>query len=79
MDLEARMKKAVKDAGITLTALSRKTGIEYWKIQASLSEKRELRTNEFFALCAVLGIDPMGEIQAIQARMANTRREQTGA
>ena len=63
MSIEERMKNAVREAGITMTKLSEKTGMEYWKIQASLSGNRELRADEFFDICEALRIDPMAVIR----------------
>lgn len=49
---------AVKDAGMTIAAVSRKTGIPYSKLQPSLSGNRELRADEYLALCSLFRLDP---------------------
>lgn len=59
MNIEASIKKTIEDAGMTIRAVSKKTGIEYWKLQTSLSGRREMRADEFLDLCAALSLDPM--------------------
>ena len=47
---------------INLTELSRKTGIHYNSLYASVwdrSRHRDLRANELMSICVVLNIDPM--------------------
>lgn len=47
---------------INLTELSRKTGIHYNTLYASVwdrSRRRDLRANELMSICVVLDIDPM--------------------
>jgi hypothetical protein len=49
---------------MSIKYLSDKTGIPYSVLQPSLSERRELRTSEFFALCDFLGLDPTATMRA---------------
>lgn len=49
---------AIKEKGMTMRAVSRKTEIPYGKLQPSMNGKRELRVDEFLALCALLNLDP---------------------
>ncbi|MCM1039815.1 MAG: helix-turn-helix transcriptional regulator [Ruminococcus sp.] len=54
--------KYVKDIGINLSDLSRKTGIPYGSLYASLGEKgrgRELQADELTNICLLLNINPM--------------------
>lgn len=47
---------------INLTELSKKTGIHYSRLYASVwdrSRQRDLRANELMSICVVLNIDPM--------------------
>lgn len=51
---------------INLTELSRKTGIHYNTLYASVwdrSRRRDLRANELMSICVVLDIDPRDFIQ----------------
>lgn len=52
----------VRNLGINLSDLSRKTGVSYAAIYASLGEKgrgRELQADELTDICFVLNINPM--------------------
>lgn len=47
---------------INLTELSKKTGIHYNSLYASVwdrSRRRDLRANELMSICVVLGINPI--------------------
>lgn len=51
---------------INLTELSKKTGIHYSRLYASVwdrSRRRDLRANELMSICVVLDINPMDFIQ----------------
>ena len=48
----------IKERGITLRAVSRKTGIPYGKLQPSMKGNRDLRADEYLGLCAFLNLDP---------------------
>lgn len=50
--------RAVKESGMTIRAVSNKTGITYGKLQPSLCGYRELRADEYLRLCALLKVDP---------------------
>lgn len=52
----------VKERGISVSQMARKTGIPYGALYDSLlhSERdRELRANELIAICNYIGVDPM--------------------
>lgn len=49
---------AIKRSGLSIKAVSRKSRIPYNKLQPSLSGYRNLRVDEFLALCALLKVDP---------------------
>ncbi|WP_195540333.1 hypothetical protein [Eubacterium maltosivorans] len=52
----------VREKGINLTKLSKKTGIPYFSIYDSLLNKkrdRDLRVGEYLEICTFLGVDPM--------------------
>ena len=52
----------VKEKGITISQMARKTGIPYSALYDSLLNEergRELRGRELIAICNFLGVDPM--------------------
>lgn len=55
---EDMIARAIEDKGMTIMAVSRKTGIPYGKLQPSVKGNRDLRADEFLELCALLGLDP---------------------
>ena len=62
MNVTKNIAKYVDDIGVNLSELSRKSGIEYAALYASLGNRgrqRELRANELTSICAVLKINPM--------------------
>lgn len=62
MTVTKNIAKYVKDMGINLSDLSRKTGVAYSSLYASLGEKgrgRELQADELTNICFVLHINPM--------------------
>ena len=62
MNITRRVAKHVKDIGINLSELSRKTNIAYCKLYSSLlddDKKRALRADELIKVCGVLKINPM--------------------
>lgn len=62
MSVTKNIGKYVKDIGVNLSELSRKSGVAYGSLYASLSEEgrgRELRANELTDICFVLKINPM--------------------
>jgi len=58
MTVEEKVARTIKKTGMTLAAVSRKTGIEYNKLQPSMKGRRELRADEYLKLCFLLGKDP---------------------
>lgn len=58
MSIEERISAEVKASGITIAAISRKTGIEKGRLYPSLAGHRELRADEFLLLCQLLKLDP---------------------
>lgn len=62
MTVTKNIAKYVKDLGINLSDLSRKAGISYGSLYASLGERgrgRELQADELTDICSVLHINPM--------------------
>ena len=59
MTVEQKMAAAVENSGMTFKAVSAKTGISYGRLVPSLKGRRELRADEFLALCKVLRLDPV--------------------
>lgn len=62
MNVTKNVAEYVKSIGINLSELSRKSGIEYSALYASLGDKnrkRELRANELTSICMVLKVNPM--------------------
>ena len=62
MSVTKNIARYVKDIGINLSELSRKSGVAYGSLYASLADdkrERELRANELTDICAVLHINPM--------------------
>lgn len=62
MSVTKNIAKYVKDIGINISELSRKSGVPYSLLYASLCDKtkhRELRANELTDICIVLRINPM--------------------
>lgn len=53
-----------KNRGMSIKYLSDKTGIPYSVLQPCLSCRRELRVNEYFAVCDFLGLDPNTTMRA---------------
>lgn len=58
MLVEERIAMEIKNKGITLKAVSAKSGVPYSKLQPSLKGRRELRADEFLSICAVLNLEP---------------------
>lgn len=55
---EEKIANAIKEAGMTIRAVSIKTGIPYGQLQPSLKGAREFRADEYLTLCALLNVDP---------------------
>ena len=61
-DITQKIGEFLKDSNVNLSKLSRKAGIPYSLLYASVWDKnrgRELRANEFMSICIVLGLNPM--------------------
>ena len=67
MTVEEKMAAAVESSGMTIRAVSAKTGITYGRLVPSLKGRRELRADEFLALCRVLRLDPAEMGQEVSA------------
>lgn len=48
----------IKNKGISLTKISKETGIPYSVLQPSFKGRRQLRADEFFEVCAFLDVEP---------------------
>ena len=62
MSVTKKIAKYIKDMGINLSELSRKSGVPYHSLYDSLADEkrgRELRANELTDVCFVLKINPM--------------------
>lgn len=62
MGVTKNISNYVKDIGINLSELSRKSGVPYSSLYDSLGNEnrlRELRANELTDICRVLRINPM--------------------
>lgn len=55
---ESVIADAIKQSGMTIKAVSIKTGIPYGQLQPSMKGNRDLRADEFLSLCALLKLDP---------------------
>ena len=63
---ELVISNAIKEAGMTIKAVSTKTGIPYGRLQPSMKGTRELRVDEYLALCALLNVDPRAASEGTQ-------------
>lgn len=57
-----KVAKYVADKGISIKKMSERTGIPYTSLYNSLMNtrrKRDLRADEFMAVCIFIGVDPM--------------------
>lgn len=57
MSVTQKIKMIVKDRGITLRYLARKTGLRESALSMALNGKRRLLADELLAICAVLDLD----------------------
>ena len=67
MTVEERVAARLKKSGVTKAALCRMTGISPGVLYPSMSGNRELRADEFLAICQALRLDPRevaGQISA---------------
>lgn len=58
MSIERIIAEEVKKSGMTTAFICRKTGIKPGALYPALAERRELRADEFLALCQILNLDP---------------------
>lgn len=56
MSVAGRIKSYIDQNGISQSYLGRKTGIALAKLNLSLNEKRELKLEEYQAICYALGV-----------------------
>lgn len=56
--IEEMMAEEIREKGVTLTFVAKKTGIKYAVLQSCMKQKRKLRLEEFFTICDFLQIDP---------------------
>lgn len=71
MTVTRNIAKYVKDIGVNLSELSRKSGVAYGSLYASLGDenrKRELKANELTDICFILKINPMDFADEPEAR-----------
>lgn len=62
MDVTKNIATYIENNSVNLSELSKKSGVEYRCLYASLSEtdkRRELQANELTSICAVLKLNPM--------------------
>ena len=58
MSIEEQISDYIKQKGVSLTAVSKKTGVPYSALQPSLKGRRELRAQEFMSICKFFDISP---------------------
>lgn len=58
IDITKAVSDYVKHKGVTVTALSKATGIPYGALLPSITGRRKLRADEFLAICDFLEIAP---------------------
>ncbi|MCL1819398.1 MAG: helix-turn-helix domain-containing protein [Oscillospiraceae bacterium] len=61
MSPEESICKVIKRSGMTIKAVSERTGIPYNHLQPSLKGNREMRADEYITLCTFFRVDPMCE------------------
>ena len=59
--------REIRNRGMTIRAVSEKTGIPYSHLQTSLMGTREMRADEFFKFCVQLEINPMNVMTEVVA------------
>lgn len=55
---EELIKKEIKKRGMTMTTVSKMSGVKYFGLQQALKGNRKLRTDEYLSLCLLLNVDP---------------------
>lgn len=70
MNVTKNLASYIQEIGINLSELSRKSGVPYGTLYASLGDKnreRELKANELTAICFVLHVNPMDFADGIKS------------
>lgn len=55
---EELIKKKIKERGMTMTAVSKMSGVKYSRLQPAMNGAGELRADEYISLCLLLNVDP---------------------
>ena len=58
MKPEELIRKTIKERGMTITAVSKMSGVKYSRLQPALGGAAELRADEYISLCLLLDVDP---------------------
>lgn len=56
MSIVEQIAGRIKDSGISIVAVSKKTGIPYSSLQPTLKGNREMKADELISLCAFLNV-----------------------
>ena len=67
MSLETNMRSAIRESGMTIKAVSTKSGIPCSRMYQALSGRTELRANEYLTLCRLLNLDPYEIAKEVQS------------
>ena len=57
-DVVKAIERARRERGIPIAELARRIGVDRKRLWRALNEKREMKVDEFLALCVALRIDP---------------------
>lgn len=60
MNPEIFVKNAIKSSGMTMKAVSERTNIKYGILESCVNGRRELRADEYLAICSFFKLDPLG-------------------
>jgi transcriptional regulator with XRE-family HTH domain len=55
---EKMIEETIRERGMTIQTVSKRSGVSYSRLQPSLRGRRELRADEYLSICACLGLDP---------------------
>lgn len=58
MTPEEMIRRELDKRGMTMTAVSKMSGVKYFGLQQALKGNRKLRTDEYLSLCLLLSVDP---------------------
>ena len=67
-DVVKAIERARRERGISVAELARRIGVDRKRLWRVLNGKREMRVDEFLALCVALRIDPRAFISAKTVR-----------